>query len=47
MSAIEKCCLCGKPCNPVLFLWSKRRKKELPVCGKCAPDWSEGGRMPQ
>lgn len=42
----EKCWRCGRPCNPMLYVMSRRGKK-LPMCTECAPDWLEGGRMPK
>ena len=45
--SVEKCWRCGKPCNPIAFTRSKRKKKDLSICAKCWPDWSERGRMPK
>ena len=47
MAKVEKCWRCGAPCNPVQFLRSRRNGKALAVCGRCAPVWNEGGRMPK
>jgi len=48
MSAqVEKCFRCGGPCNPALYVRSKKRQKDLALCGKCAPSWLDGGRMPK
>jgi len=44
--SVEKCFRCGRPCSPVLYVRSKRGRT-LALCGKCAPAWLEGGRMPE
>lgn len=47
MGKVEVCWRCGKACDPVLYAYSKRKKKNLPVCEKCARAWLNGGRMPK
>lgn len=43
---LSKCFRCGQPCNPVLYVRSKRGK-DLPLCQKCKTKWLEKGRMPK
>jgi hypothetical protein len=44
---LEVCWRCGKPCNLELYVFSKRKQKNLPLCKKCAEVWLEHGRMPR
>jgi len=44
---VEKCFKCLKPCNPSIYLWSKRRQKALPICDDCYEKWLKSGRMPK
>jgi hypothetical protein len=43
---VEKCFRCGKACVPVAYVRSKKSQRDLPICGKCAPKFYEGCRMP-
>jgi len=46
-TSMETCWRCGEPCTPVLYVWSERKKKALPMCNRCWDEWAENGDMPE